>query len=66
MSDNEPQPDVDIRGVPYCSADCRHHDGKRCRLLGFRPGNICEPAVIAMAETIEEWRQSGIERGLRD
>lgn len=32
--------------VPMCSEDkCKHFDGKRCALLGFRPGNICEPVV---------------------
>lgn len=34
-------------GVPYCSTDdCDQYDGKRCMLMGLRPGHICEPAVI--------------------
>lgn len=34
------------QGIPFCSDDsCPEYDGKRCRLLGSRPGNICEPAV---------------------
>lgn len=43
------------QSVPGCSTDdCPHYDGKRCRLLGFRPGSICEPAVAAMAELLEK------------
>ncbi len=34
--------------IPYCADDCTSHDGKRCRLLGFRPPDICEPAVAAL------------------
>lgn len=40
-------------GVPMCSEDaCALYDGKRCRALGCRPGNICEPAVANMADII--------------
>ena len=35
--------------VPYCDEACPQYDGKRCRLLGQRPGAICEPAVAEMA-----------------
>lgn len=32
--------------VPWCTEDeCCAYDGKRCRLIGFRPSTICEPAV---------------------
>lgn len=32
--------------VPYCAEEaCPSYDGKRCRVLGHRPGNICEPQV---------------------
>jgi hypothetical protein len=46
--------DVNWRnGVPFCDEDsCKHYAGKRCRLLGFRPGTICEPAVIEMAKLL--------------
>ena len=41
-------------GVPRCSDEkCGSYDGKRCRLLGFRPGTICEPAARAMAAEID-------------
>lgn len=40
--------------LPYCSGECRSHDGKRCRLLGHRPGDVCEPAVSALIRHIEE------------
>lgn len=40
------QPEVDEHGVLFCTEEkCCQYDGKRCRLIGFRPGNICEPAV---------------------
>ncbi len=50
MSDEAlPQPERDEKtGVPFCSESCRHYDGKRCKLLGFRPGHICEPAVALL------------------
>lgn len=46
MSDELPaiEPEV-LSGVPFCSDNCPQHDGKRCRLLGLKPGNICEPGV---------------------
>jgi len=45
-------PDIDDRGVPYCTESCPEHDGKRCKLLGHRPGNLCEPMVIEMVEDL--------------
>lgn len=42
---NQPTPRVDSAGVPWCDESCPQHDGKRCRILGFRPSSICEPAV---------------------
>lgn len=31
----------------YCDVElCGEYDGKRCRKMGCRPGNLCEPAVI--------------------
>lgn len=38
--------------APFCSERCPSFDGKRCEVLGHRPGSLCEPAVrdaIAMA-----------------
>lgn len=41
-------------GVPACDPDmCAQYDGKRCKLTGFRPDRICEPAVIGMAEALD-------------
>jgi hypothetical protein len=41
-------------GVPHCREDgCVHYDGKRCELLGVRPGDICEPAVAGMAAMLD-------------
>ena len=37
--------------LPYCSEGCPQHDGKRCMLMGFKPGSFCEPALETM--TIE-------------
>ncbi len=40
-----PRPTL-IEGVPRCSHDdCPVYDGKRCQLLGCRPGPLCEPGV---------------------
>lgn len=38
--------------VPLCTESCPQHDGKRCRLMGFRPSSICEPVVELMAERL--------------
>jgi hypothetical protein len=40
--------------VPNCSGACPHHDGKRCRVTGFKPGNICEPVVGEMGKFLDE------------
>ncbi len=31
--------------APFCSERCPSFDGKRCEILGHRPGSLCEPAV---------------------
>ena len=38
--------------VPFCDHQCPHYDGKRCRVLGLRPDNICEPVVQQMAQML--------------
>lgn len=43
------EPDV-CGGIPFCSERCPQHDGKRCRILGLKPGNICEPGVSRILE----------------
>ena len=48
-----PEPHVDEHGIPRCHDDCSQHDGKRCRILGFRPDGLCEPAVFEMAQQIK-------------
>ena len=36
-------------GVPVCTEDeCPCFDGKRCRVMGFRPGRLCEPEVSVL------------------
>jgi len=43
------------RNVPSCSTDeCPEYDGKRCKLMGFRPDGICEPTVEAMGKLLDE------------
>jgi hypothetical protein len=37
-------------GVPYCNEDCEQFDGKRCALLGYRPSDVCVPAVRELAK----------------
>jgi hypothetical protein len=51
---NSPDPMWDeMHTVPQCAQEqCRHFDGKRCELMGFEPGSICEPAVAQMSEAI--------------
>jgi hypothetical protein len=44
------RPTVMDNGVPMCATyDCPSYDGKRCRVMGFRPSTICEPGVIELA-----------------
>lgn len=51
-------PMVDDAGVPRCSyEDCPSYDGKRCEAMGFRPGSICEPAVLDMIEELRALRR---------
>ncbi len=39
--------------VPYCAKEeCDQYDGKRCKLMGQRPGNVCVPVVMGMAELL--------------
>lgn len=39
--------------IPRCAhEDCGQYDGKRCRILGCRPGSICEPAVEMLLRVI--------------
>ena len=40
--------------VPFHLDDCPHYDGKRCRLTGFKPEGLCEPAVQAMAVVMDK------------
>ena len=49
LADDFPHaPHRDANGLPTCSQDdCPAYDGKRCRLLGFRPDRFCEPALLA-------------------
>ncbi len=44
-------------GVPHCRESCPHPDGKRCALLGVRPGAICAPAVAGMATVLSRREQ---------
>ena len=43
------RPSVDANGVGWCDDACPEHDGKRCRLTGFRPRGICEPWAVRLA-----------------
>lgn len=43
--------------VPLCSFDaCPSFDGKRCKITGYRPKELCEPAVREMSATIADLR----------
>ena len=42
--------------VPGCALDdCPSYDGKRCRETGFRPGSVCEPAVVEAVTLLRKW-----------
>jgi hypothetical protein len=44
--------------LPTCSYDaCSQYDGKRCRLLGFRPDHFCEPALIDLMAELQRMRK---------
>lgn len=44
-----------IDGVPYCSENtCPAFDGKRCEILGHKPGNVCQPAVSEMSAAVAD------------
>ena len=57
--------DGDVRpewenGVPHCDTErCSKYDGKRCRVLGRRPGVLCEPAVETLVELLDARIQDG-------
>ena len=40
--------------TPICTPECRHHDGKRCRLTGNEPEQLCEPAVALVILAFSE------------
>lgn len=51
LADAEPK--WSENNIPFCNEDgCKQYDGKRCRLLGVRPGYICEPAVSVLAAEV--------------
>lgn len=44
---------TDNGNLPMCSEGaCPEFDGKRCKILGNRPGAICEPAVIEVLAAV--------------
>ena len=51
VSDPPPRPSWHD-GVPFCSEQCVHFDGKRCAALGLRAPNVCEPVVSAMSAAL--------------
>ena len=50
------EPSIGSNSEPWCREECSQHDGKRCRVTGFRPGHICEPAVVAI---VRDWKRRG-------
>lgn len=46
VSASDPYPRIGTDGLPWCQESCQQYDGKRCQLLGLRPGAICEPEVL--------------------
>lgn len=54
-----------FEGIPCCSESCASFDGKRCELLGFRPGRICEPAVREVVARAAENAPNPVDRIVR-
>jgi len=46
-----PQPLIDERGVGWCTSDCQHYEGARCKLIGVYMNGVCIPwARLAAAD----------------
>lgn len=58
MTDARPLYYDDDPEVPFCTDTCPEHDGKRCSILGRRPGELCLPMVKAMGKKLEARRTS--------
>lgn len=55
FEDKQLRPRLDAQGTPFCSEDqCPLYDGKRCEAMGFRPARICEPAVRAIVQIVQD------------
>lgn len=50
--DDPARPQWSQNGTPVCDETCPHHDGRRCRVLGFRAPEICEPVVVQMGRML--------------
>ncbi len=58
-------PDVgEDHGVPHCTSTCPQHDGKRCMLMGCRPGALCEPFLIELIERAYKDAESAYAYGM--
>ncbi len=52
------QPYIDTKtGVPFCTEKCDEYDGKRCRLMGARPAQHCEPALIQITTKLAAYER---------
>jgi hypothetical protein len=60
------EPTFDDNGVGLCVETCQQYDGKRCQLMGFRPGRICEPWAIDAAKAVGPERAQLLERVKED
>jgi len=38
--------------VPLCSEKCPHHDGKRCRVTGNEPEQVCRPGCAILIKAL--------------
>lgn len=54
-------------GIGYCSEDdCPEFDGKRCRVMGNRPGETCEPWSIENEQAGGQLRKALVNRAVAD
>lgn len=47
MSDEDEMAPFYVDSVPVCVTKCAQYDGKRCKIIGWKPSRVCEPAINA-------------------
>jgi hypothetical protein len=58
--------ELDILPHEHDEARCPAFDGKRCGVLGHRPGSICEPAVREISRQADDWKRRATAHGCQE